>query len=129
MLYLFVRPQREPLDMIDYLACNSICCDQTCDWVSLLVIFNNMFNYVLTQLVTFHWIDISSSSHMNLSNFLQFWSGPIESDYLLIFNLNYSDSHILPFTSRVEDGERRSSYNTNKEMIRSKRKFVLRNAS
>ena len=106
MLYLFVRPQREPLDMIEYLACHAIFCDWTCGWVSQLVMFNHMLNHVTTQLVSFPWLGISISSHMNQYNQFQFWYGSIESDSLFLIPLDYSDSDILPFTFHVEDGKR-----------------------
>ena len=64
-------PQREPLDMIDYLAHDSICYYWTCNWVSQLITFNHMIDYVSTQLVSLLdstqivpvlWLDLISFS-------------------------------------------------------------------
>ena len=55
-------PQREYLDMIKYLAHHAIYCDLICDWLSQLITFNNMLNYISTQLFSFSWIDLISFS-------------------------------------------------------------------
>ena len=92
--------------MISYHACHEICCDWTCDWVSQLITFNNMLNYVRTKLVSSPWLDLSSSSPMTWSNYFQSWSVSIEYYSLFFFALNYSDFNAIPFTFRVEHGAR-----------------------
>ena len=67
MLWFFIKPQREPLDMIEYLTHHAICCDWTCDWVSKLFMFNHILDYVSAQLV--YLLDnLISSSIMTRSN-------------------------------------------------------------
>ena len=44
--------QIEPLYTTEYLACHDIFSDWTCDWVSQLLMVNNMLDYVSTQLVS-----------------------------------------------------------------------------
>ena len=94
--------------MIESLACHVICCDSNCDWVSQLVTFNHMLNYVSTQLfslpdltylVPFLWLDIISFSLETWLNWVWF---------LFLIPSNYLDSNILPFTFRVECSKRRS---------------------
>ena len=55
--------------MIDYIERRSIFCDLTCDWMSRLVTFNHMLNYVLTQLVYFPWLGLSILIPMTWSNY------------------------------------------------------------
>ena len=94
--------------MIEYLACHAICYDWICDWVSQLVTFNHMLNYVSTQLVYFPWIDLSNSIPMTRYNSFQSCSRWNDSNSLLIIPLNYSDPGVLPLNSPVEDVERLS---------------------
>ena len=103
MLYFFVGPQRSPLYVIGYISRHEICCDWTCDWVSLFIVFNNMIDYVSTQLVYFPWIYLSSFSHMTQSNSFQSWSSSIEYDSLFLIRLSYSESDVLTFNFRTED--------------------------
>ena len=75
--------------------------------MSLLFTFNHIFNYVLTELVSFPLLDLSSSSPITKYNSFQSWIVSIESYLLLFIPLNYSDSGVLPLIFRVEESYRR----------------------
>ena len=53
---------------MEYLACHAFCSGWTCDWVSLLVMFNHKL-LCLNSISSSYWINLTSSILTTLSNF------------------------------------------------------------